>query len=45
VGNHVNERRNRRGLNDQLLTLGIIGFPNVGKVDHDCAKLTLHLAY
>ena len=36
----MNERRNRRGLNDQLLTLGIIGFPNVGKVDHGCAKLT-----
>ena len=32
AGRHVNERRNRRGLNDRPLRVGIIGFPNVGKV-------------
>lgn len=31
AGRHVNERRNRRGLNDRPLRVGIIGFPNVGK--------------
>eukprot|EP00584_Thalassiosira_punctigera_P006410 CAMPEP_0172531798 /NCGR_PEP_ID=MMETSP1067-20121228/5058_1 /TAXON_ID=265564 ORGANISM="Thalassiosira punctigera, Strain Tpunct2005C2" /NCGR_SAMPLE_ID=MMETSP1067 /ASSEMBLY_ACC=CAM_ASM_000444 /LENGTH=525 /DNA_ID=CAMNT_0013316223 /DNA_START=529 /DNA_END=2106 /DNA_ORIENTATION=+ len=31
AGRHVNERRNRRGLNDRSLRVGIIGFPNVGK--------------
>jgi len=31
AGRHVNERRNRRGLNDRALRVGIIGFPNVGK--------------
>ena len=30
AGRHVNERRNRRGLNDRPLRVGIIGFPNVG---------------
>ena len=32
AGRHVNERRKRRGLNDRPLRVGIIGFPNVGKV-------------
>lgn len=32
AGRHVNERRRRRGLNDRPLRVGIIGFPNVGKV-------------
>eukprot|EP00581_Thalassiosira_minuscula_P004341 CAMPEP_0183748986 /NCGR_PEP_ID=MMETSP0737-20130205/68053_1 /TAXON_ID=385413 /ORGANISM="Thalassiosira miniscula, Strain CCMP1093" /LENGTH=564 /DNA_ID=CAMNT_0025984729 /DNA_START=298 /DNA_END=1992 /DNA_ORIENTATION=- len=31
AGRHMNERRNRRGLNDRPLRVGIIGFPNVGK--------------
>eukprot|EP00579_Thalassiosira_antarctica_P003942 CAMPEP_0201905328 /NCGR_PEP_ID=MMETSP0902-20130614/56455_1 /ASSEMBLY_ACC=CAM_ASM_000551 /TAXON_ID=420261 /ORGANISM="Thalassiosira antarctica, Strain CCMP982" /LENGTH=583 /DNA_ID=CAMNT_0048439439 /DNA_START=272 /DNA_END=2023 /DNA_ORIENTATION=+ len=31
AGRHVNDRRNRRGLNDRPLRVGIIGFPNVGK--------------
>jgi len=31
AGRHVNERRNKRGLNDRPLRVGIIGFPNVGK--------------
>ena len=34
AGRHVNERRNRRGLNDRALRVGIIGFPNVGKVSY-----------
>jgi ribosome biogenesis GTPase A len=34
AGRHVNERRRRRGLNDRPLRVGIIGFPNVGKVSH-----------
>ncbi len=37
AGRHVNERRNRRGLNDRPLRVGIIGFPNVGKVRAFCA--------
>ena len=32
AGRHVNERRKRRGLNERPLRVGIIGFPNVGKV-------------
>ena len=32
AGQHVNERRRRRGLNDRSLRVGIIGFPNIGKV-------------
>jgi ribosome biogenesis GTPase A len=35
AGRHVNERRRRRGLNDRALRVGIIGFPNVGKVSVD----------
>ena len=31
AGRHVNERRNRRGLNDRPLRVGISGFPNGGK--------------
>lgn len=31
AGSHVNERRNRRGLSDRALRVGVIGFPNVGK--------------
>jgi len=34
AGRHVNERRNRRGLKDRALRVGIIGFPNVGKVSY-----------
>lgn len=37
AGRHVNERRNRRGLNDRPLRVGIIGFPNIGKVSTRCA--------
>jgi hypothetical protein len=36
AGRHVNERRRRRGLNDRPLRVGIIGFPNVGKVGVMC---------
>lgn len=39
AGRHVNERRNKRGLNDRPLRVGIIGFPNVGKVSVYCARL------
>lgn len=39
AGRHVNERRNRRGLNDRPLRVGIIGFPNVGKVSVLCCDI------
>lgn len=39
AGRHVNERRRRRGLNDRPLRVGIIGFPNVGKVSCLCFSL------
>lgn len=43
AGRHVNERRNRRGLNDRPLRVGIIGFPNVGKVStRDCKLSSLN---
>ena len=32
AGAHVQERRERRGLNPRALRVGIIGYPNVGKV-------------
>ena len=32
AGSHVQERRERRGLNPRPLRVGIIGYPNVGKV-------------
>jgi hypothetical protein len=32
AGSHVQERRERRGLNPRALRVGIIGYPNVGKV-------------
>jgi hypothetical protein len=32
AGEHVQERRERRGLNPRALRVGIIGYPNVGKV-------------
>ena len=32
AGAHVQERRERRGLNARALRVGIIGYPNVGKV-------------
>ena len=32
AGSHVQERRDRRGLKERPLRVGIIGFPNVGKV-------------
>mmetsp|Transcript_1795 Transcript_1795/g.4762 ORF Transcript_1795/g.4762 Transcript_1795/m.4762 type:complete len:344 (+) Transcript_1795:122-1153(+) len=32
AGAHVNERRARRGLNERPLRVGVIGYPNVGKV-------------
>lgn len=32
AGAHVQERRERRGLKDRSLRVGIIGYPNVGKV-------------
>lgn len=38
AGRHVNERRRRRGLNDRPLRVGIIGYPNVGKVSFDCGQ-------
>ena len=41
AGRHVNERRKRRGLNDRPLRVGIIGFPNVGKVRAVCGCLLL----
>jgi ribosome biogenesis GTPase A len=41
AGRHVNERRKRRGLNDRPLRVGIIGFPNVGKVKAVCGCLLL----
>ena len=41
AGRHVNERRNRRGLNDRPLRVGIIGFPNVGKVSINRIALLL----
>ena len=31
AGSHVQERRERRGLNPRALRVGIIGYPNVGK--------------
>lgn len=31
AGQHVNERRARRGLSDRALRVGVIGYPNVGK--------------
>ena len=42
AGRHVNERRRRRGLNDRPLRVGIIGFPNVGKVS---VSLLVKLCY
>jgi ribosome biogenesis GTPase A len=47
AGRHVNERRHRRGLNDRPLRVGIIGFPNVGKVRAYCTihTLTIYLGY
>jgi hypothetical protein len=32
AGAHIQERRERRGLNPRALRVGIIGYPNVGKV-------------
>ena len=32
AGSHVQERRERRGLKSRPLRVGIIGYPNVGKV-------------
>jgi hypothetical protein len=32
AGAHVQERRERRGLNPRALRVGVIGYPNVGKV-------------
>ena len=32
AGAHVQERRDRRGLNPRALRVGVIGYPNVGKV-------------
>lgn len=32
AGQHVNERRSRRGLSERALRVGVIGYPNVGKV-------------
>lgn len=32
AGQHVNERRAQRGLNERALRVGVIGYPNVGKV-------------
>ena len=32
AGSHVQERRERRGLKERALRVGIIGYPNVGKV-------------
>jgi ribosome biogenesis GTPase A len=34
AGAHVQERRERRGLNARALRVGIIGYPNVGKVSY-----------
>jgi ribosome biogenesis GTPase A len=34
AGAHVQERRERRGLNARALRVGIIGYPNVGKVSN-----------
>jgi hypothetical protein len=34
AGAHVQERRERRGLNPRALRVGIIGYPNVGKVSY-----------
>jgi len=31
AGQHVNERRSRRGLSERALRVGVIGYPNVGK--------------
>lgn len=31
AGQHVNERRARRGLSERALRVGVIGYPNVGK--------------
>jgi len=31
AGQHVNERRGRRGLSERALRVGVIGYPNVGK--------------
>ena len=43
AGAHVQERRERRGLNPRALRVGIIGYPNVGKVrgesNHNSAQL------
>ena len=35
AGAHVQERRERRGLKERALRVGIIGYPNVGKVRED----------
>jgi hypothetical protein len=35
AGAHVQERRERRGLNPRALRVGIIGYPNVGKVSYN----------
>ena len=36
AGAHVQERRERRGLKTRALRVGIIGYPNVGKVSRSC---------
>jgi hypothetical protein len=40
AGAHVQERRDRRGLKDRPLRVGIIGYPNVGKVCTTAATIT-----
>jgi tRNA U34 5-carboxymethylaminomethyl modifying GTPase MnmE/TrmE len=39
AGSHVQERRERRGLNARALRVGIIGYPNVGKVRNTLVAL------
>lgn len=39
AGAHVQERRDRRGLKSRALRVGIIGYPNVGKVRVFCVAL------